>query len=70
MLFTDSEKRVLQAAAQLECDTGCPVIIHPGRDPKSPSELMRIFQEAGGHANRVIMSHMDSKHIEHVSGSE
>ncbi|XP_045159554.1 phosphotriesterase-related protein-like [Mercenaria mercenaria] len=55
----NSEKRVLQAAAQVECDTGCPVIIHPGRAPESPFEIMRIYQEAGGHASRVVMSHMD-----------
>lgn len=54
-----SEKKVLQAAAQLERDTGCPVIIHPGRAPEAPFEIMRIFQEAGGRANRVVMSHMD-----------
>lgn len=55
----DSEKKVLQAAAQLEIESGSPVIIHPGRDAQSPFDIMRIYQEAGGHASRVVMSHMD-----------
>ncbi|KAL4228842.1 hypothetical protein ACF0H5_011883 [Mactra antiquata] len=57
--ITVSERRVLEATAELEIETGCPVIMHPGWDPASPFEVMRIYQEAGGHADRVVMSHMD-----------
>lgn len=57
--LAESEKRVLQAAAHIEANTGIPVTIHPGRNPQAPFELLRIYQEAGGHADRVLMSHMD-----------
>ncbi|XP_076088572.1 N-acetyltaurine hydrolase-like [Mytilus galloprovincialis] len=54
-----SEKRALQAAAQVNVDIGCPVIIHPGRDDKAPQEIVRVYQEAGGKVDKLIMSHLD-----------
>jgi len=57
--LTDSEKRVLQSAAHVESELGCPVTVHPGRNEKAPFEIMRIYQEAGGHVDRFVMSHMD-----------
>ena len=59
--FTASERSAVQASAQVEADLGCPVSIHPGRHNKSPWETVRIYQEAGGHIDRLLMSHMDSK---------
>lgn len=59
--YLESERRVLRATAQVEVETGCPVIIHPGWNSAAPIEIMRIYQEAGGHGDRVVMSHMDSK---------
>ena len=43
--------------------TGAPVSFHPGRDPQSPFEIMRIFTEAGGNAKKAIMGHLESKFI-------
>ena len=40
--------------------TGAPVSFHPGRDPQSPFEIMRIFTEAGGNAKKAIMGHLES----------
>jgi len=57
--LTPNEKKVLQAAAIVQSDNNAPVIIHPGRDSKAPFEIVRIFQEAGGKADRTIMSHLD-----------
>lgn len=57
----DFERRVLQAAAHVQAELKCPVSIHPGRDPKSPSEILRVFQEAGGDATKVALCHLDSK---------
>ena len=34
---------------------------HPGRHKKSPFEIMRIFQEAGGVADKTIMGHLESE---------
>lgn len=57
----DFEKRVLEAAALVQNELKCPVSIHPGRDPESPSQVLRCFLEAGGKADQVAMCHLDSK---------
>ncbi|KAG1653087.1 Phosphotriesterase-related protein [Nymphon striatum] len=64
------EKKSLQASALVQSETNCPVIIHPGRDEKAPFEIMRIFQEAGGKADRTVMSHLDRTLISQESLSE
>ncbi|CAL7943704.1 unnamed protein product [Xylocopa violacea] len=53
------EKRAIQATAQVQEQLKCPVSFHPGRDPAAPSEIMRIYQEAGGDARKAILSHLD-----------
>lgn len=55
----DFERRSLVATATVQQETGAPVIIHPGRDPKAPEEILRIFQEAGGKVKYSVMSHLD-----------
>ncbi|RWS29893.1 phosphotriesterase-related protein-like protein [Leptotrombidium deliense] len=53
------EKRVLCASASLQENTAVPVIIHPGRHREAPFEVMRIYLEAGGKANKTVMSHLE-----------
>lgn len=57
--ITESEKKVLKAAAHAQAQLGCPVIIHPGRNPAAPFEVVRILQEAGGDISKTVMSHLD-----------
>ncbi|CAL1580271.1 unnamed protein product [Knipowitschia caucasica] len=57
--ITDSETRVLRATAHAQTRLGCPVIIHPGRNPAAPAEVVRILQEAGGDISKTVMSHLD-----------
>lgn len=57
--ITDSEKKVLQAAAHAQTQLGCPVIIHPGRNSKAPGAVVQILQEAGGDISKTVMSHLD-----------
>ncbi|XP_076753085.1 phosphotriesterase-related protein [Xylocopa sonorina] len=57
--ITAFEKRAIQATAQVQEQLKCPVSFHPGRDPAAPSEIMRIYQEAGGNARKAILSHLD-----------
>ncbi|XP_014853776.1 PREDICTED: phosphotriesterase-related protein [Poecilia mexicana] len=57
--ITESEKKVLRATAHAQSQLGCPVIIHPGRDPAAPAEVVRILQEAGGDISKTVMSHLD-----------
>ncbi|XP_061111601.1 phosphotriesterase-related protein [Conger conger] len=57
--MTDSEKKVLKATAHAQTELGCPVIIHPGRNPAAPAAVVRILQEAGGDISKTVMSHLD-----------
>lgn len=57
--ITESEKKVLKATAHAQSQLGCPVIIHPGRNPAAPAEVVRILQEAGGDISKTVMSHLD-----------
>jgi len=56
---SDFEKKVIQAVAQIQKETNSPITFHPGRNPKSPFEILRVFTEAGGIAEDVVMSHLD-----------
>ena len=55
------ERRAIRAAAQVQEAEKCAVSFHPGRKSESPDEIMRIFLEAGGKAEKTIMSHLESK---------
>lgn len=57
--ITAFEKRAIQATAEVQQQLKCPVSFHPGRDSAAPSEIMRIYQEAGGNARKTILSHLD-----------
>ncbi|XP_041805535.1 phosphotriesterase-related protein [Chelmon rostratus] len=57
--ITESETKVLRATAHAQAQLGCPVIIHPGRNPAAPTEVVRILQEAGGDISKTVMSHLD-----------
>ncbi|XP_044539953.1 phosphotriesterase-related protein [Gracilinanus agilis] len=57
--LTESENKVLQATAHAQSQLGCPVIIHPGRNPNSPFQILRILQEAGADISKTVMSHLD-----------
>ena len=63
LYYLDWEKKSLQATAMAQSELGAPVIIHPGRHPKAPEEIVRILQEAGGDISRTVMSHIDRKKI-------
>ena len=56
----DFERRSILAAAETQEATGAPVGFHPGRDPESPFEIMRIFTEAGGNAKKSVVGHLES----------
>ena len=38
---------------------GAPLIIHPGRKPESPFEILKILEGAGADISRTVMSHLD-----------
>ncbi|XP_014472895.1 PREDICTED: phosphotriesterase-related protein [Dinoponera quadriceps] len=57
--IADFEKRAIRATAEVQEQLHCSVSFHPGRDKAAPSEIMRLYQEAGGDARRAIMSHVE-----------
>ena len=59
LLAADNERKVLQAGAYAQKQTGCPVIIHPGRHHEAPAEIIRVLGEAGGNIGKTVMSHLD-----------
>lgn len=61
LFFKDFEKRSIQATGIVQSQLGCGVSFHPGRDPAAPFEIIRIYLEAGGKADKCVMSHLDSK---------
>lgn len=57
--ITDFEKRAIEATAIVQSQLKCGVSFHPGRDPRAPPEIVRIYLEAGGDASKCVMSHLD-----------
>ncbi|CAG7825037.1 unnamed protein product, partial [Allacma fusca] len=53
------EKNVIRATASAQEATGAPVTFHAGRNPESPFDIIRVFTEAGGQAEDVVMSHLE-----------
>lgn len=58
-LSADFEKRAIRATGEIQEVLGCGVSFHPGRDAEAPFEIMRLYLEAGGRADKAIMSHVD-----------
>lgn len=57
--WTDSEKRVMDAAVKAQQGTGAAISVHPGRDPEAPFEIVRYIESRGGDPGRTIMGHLD-----------
>ena len=57
--WTDNEKKSVAAAVAAQCETGAPLLIHPGRDQKAPIEIVKFIEREGGDLNRTVMSHVD-----------
>lgn len=59
--LVDFERRAIEATALVQQEIGCGVSFHPGRDSDAPFEIVRLYLEAGGRADKCVMSHLDSK---------
>lgn len=55
----DFEKNAIKAAGEIQEVLGCGVSMHPHRVTKAPFEIMRLYLEAGGRADKCVMSHLD-----------
>ena len=54
-----NERKVLRASAIAQQETGAAVLIHPGRNPQAPLQILEILEESGGDVSRTIMGHLD-----------
>ena len=54
-----NERKSLTAAAMAQRETGAAVLIHPGRDPEAPMEILDVLERGGADLSRVIMGHLD-----------
>lgn len=57
--MTAVEKKNLRAAVDAQRATGAALMVHAGRDPKSPFEIVDLVREAGGDLDRTIICHID-----------
>jgi phosphotriesterase-related protein len=57
--WTDTEKRVMQAALVAAQETGAAINVHPGRDCDQPQEVANFIKAAGYATDRVVISHID-----------
>lgn len=57
--ITNFERQAIQATAEVQAALKCGVSFHPGRDPRAPFDILRVYLEAGGDASKCVMSHLD-----------
>jgi phosphotriesterase-related protein len=57
--LTENERKVLRAGARAQRATGAGILIHPGRNPRAPFEILDVLESAGADVSRVIMGHLD-----------
>ena len=57
--LTGNERKSLTAAAIAQRETGAAILIHPGRHPDAPAEILEVLADAGADIPRVIMGHLD-----------
>ncbi len=57
--LTPNERKSLTAAATAQQETGAAILIHPGRHPDAPAEILAALADDGADISRVIMGHLD-----------
>jgi phosphotriesterase-related protein len=56
--WTENEKKVVRAGVLAQRETGAPLMIHPGRNPRAPMDIAELVQKEGGDLRRTIMCHI------------
>ena len=57
--WTPAERKSLRAAAIAARETGAPLMIHPGRDPRAPEAHLDEVRRAGLDLRRVVIAHIE-----------
>ena len=58
-----NERKSLSAAAIAQRETGAAILIHPGRHPDAPLEILELLANGGANISRVIMGHLDRNRV-------
>jgi phosphotriesterase-related protein len=62
----DNEKKSLRAAVEAQKETGAALMVHPGRDPQSPVEIVELIDKSSGDLSRTIICHVDRTSLDRV----
>ncbi len=54
-----TERKCLAASAIAQRETGVAILIHPGRHPDAPAEILDLLAKDGADVSRLIMGHLD-----------
>lgn len=57
--LTKNELKSLHAAAYAQKLTGAPLTIHPGRNDRSPFEIIKVIEKIGVDLTRVVICHIE-----------
>ncbi|MFN8619279.1 MAG: aryldialkylphosphatase [Chloroflexota bacterium] len=57
--MTDQERRSLRAAGRAQRATGAPLMVHPGRHPDAPAEIVRELESVGADLSRTTIAHIE-----------
>lgn len=63
--ITENERKSLRAAVDAQKESGAALMVHPGRNRKSPFEIVEIVRAAGGNLDRTIICHIDRTCTDH-----
>jgi len=56
-----NERKVLQAGARAQLETGAPVEVHPGRNRRMPGMILDLLEKEGADLSRVVMCHVEAR---------
>lgn len=57
--ITDNEVKVLRASARVANTTGCALLVHPGRHPSVPRQIIDLVTAVGLPADRLVLAHTE-----------
>jgi phosphotriesterase-related protein len=57
--LTDRERRSLRAAGRAQRRADVPLMVHPGRHPDAPFEIVRELEDVGADLSRTTIAHID-----------
>ena len=59
--MVENVRKVLQASAYAQEQTGAAILVHPGANPKSPHEIIDMLLTMGADPKHVITGHVDDR---------